>query len=561
MANTVISLLSSGESGNTPLASALADGELALNFADGIIYYKTATGSLGQFRVVEPSGLDGEIQFNDSGVFGSNASLTFDKDTGVLSTSNVTANSIATRSYIQFADGTLQFTANAGSGGGGTITVTFGTQPPTSGNTVGDQWVDANTGSKFEYIDDGDTLQWVEFGPTPFLANTAYTREETDNLFSTITYTKSETDNLLSTKQNTSPVLTTYQNEGVSFRNRIINGDMRIDQRNAGAAVTGGGSYPVDRFRINNTTDGAFSAQQDSSAPPGFTSSLKYTTTTADASLTGTQVSPIFQIIEGTNVYDLGWGTANAQPVTLSFWVRSSLTGTFGGSLRNGNANRSYPFSYSISAANTWEQKTVTIPGDTTGTWLTDNGAGIRLSFSMGSGSDSSGTAGAWNSNNHTSVTGAVSVIGTLNATWQITGVQLEAGSVATPFERRPYPDELRLCQRYYQKTYDIGVVPGTDNTNSYFVEGTFIYTTNSTWGITWRFPVEMRASPTVTFYAGTTSGSLSYAYGTATGIGAVTQFGIGTKSVGAYHNGTATGTSIGQSVMVYGHAVAVSEL
>jgi hypothetical protein len=166
MPNTVISLLSSGESGNTPLASALADGELALNFADGIIYYKTATGSLGQFRVVEPSGLDGEIQFNDSGVFGSNASLTFDKTTGVLSTSNVTSDSIATRSYIQFRDGTRQYTANAGEGGGGgtSITVTFDEHPPSSGNTVGDQWIDSSTGVKFEYIDDGDTFQWVEFG-------------------------------------------------------------------------------------------------------------------------------------------------------------------------------------------------------------------------------------------------------------------------------------------------------------------------------------------------------------------------------------------------------------
>ena len=230
---------------------------------------------------------------------------------------------------------------------------------------------------------------------------------------------------------------------------------MRIDQRNAGAAVTVSGAFPVDRFFINNTTDGAFSAQQDSSAPPGFTTSLKYTTTTADASLTGTQVSPILQIIEGTNVYDLGWGTANAQPVTLSFWVRSSLTGTFGGSLRNGSSNRSYPFSYSISAADTWEYKTITIAGDTTGTWITNNNAGILLAFSMGAGPDRSGTASAWNSNNNKSVTGAVSVIGTLNATWFITGVQLEAGSVATPFERRPYSTELQLAQRYFQQFAD----------------------------------------------------------------------------------------------------------
>jgi hypothetical protein len=237
----------------------------------------------------------------------------------------------------------------------------------------------------------------------------------------------------------------------VGFRNRIINGDMRIDQRNAGAAVTAAG-YTVDRFSIANTTDGAFSAQQDSSAPTGFVNSLKVTTTTADATLTTTQVFILRQFIEGNNVADLGWGTANAKTITLSFWVRSSLTGTFGGALINSSSTRSYPFTYSISVADTWEQKSITIAGDTTGTWLTDTGNGIRVTFSLGSGPDRSGTAGAWAGSNFTSATGAVSVIGTLNATWYVTGVQLEVGSVATPFERRPFGAELALCQRYYQR-------------------------------------------------------------------------------------------------------------
>jgi hypothetical protein len=271
------------------------------------------------------------------------------------------------------------------------------------------------------------------------------------------------------------------------FRNRIINGDMRIDQRNAGSAVTTSGAFPVDRFQIVNITDGAFSAQQDSSAPTGFVNSLKFTITTADTSLTTNQLLVLIQRIEGTNVSDLAWGTANAQAVTLSFWVRSSLTGTFGGALRNGVVNRSYPFTYTISAADTWEQKYITIAGDTSGTWLTTTGVGINVSFDLGAGPDVSGTAGAWNSNNNLSATGAVSVIGTLNATWYITGVQLEVGSVATPFERRPYGTELALCQRYYIK---------------YSGNGTRFYggRTEGTSVAIWQcaLPVEMRAVPTV---------------------------------------------------------------
>jgi len=245
-----------------------------------------------------------------------------------------------------------------------------------------------------------------------------------------------------------------YSGGAFSFKNRLINSDMRIDQRNAGAAVTANGSYVVDRFLVQNGTDGAFSAQQDTSAPVGFVNSIKWTTTTADGTLTTTQQASIQQRIEGTNVSDLAFGTANAKTVTVSFWVRSSLTGTFGGSLRNSASDRSYPFTYSISVADTWEQKSVTIAGDTSGTWLTTTGIGLIVTWGLGAGPDRSGTAGAWNSNNNNSATGAVSVIGTLNATWYITGVQLEVGSVATPFERRPYGTELALCQRYYYRSY-----------------------------------------------------------------------------------------------------------
>jgi hypothetical protein len=235
-------------------------------------------------------------------------------------------------------------------------------------------------------------------------------------------------------------------------RNRIINGSMVLDQRNAGASVTfNDETFPVDRFRGHCTQSSKLTAQRSTTAPAGFINSLLLTSSSAYSVGAG-DIFVLGQAIEGFNVSDLGWGTANAQTVTLSFWVRSSLTGTFGGALRNSAGNRSYPFTYTISSANTFEQKTVTISGDTSGTWLTDSGVGIRLVFSLGAGSTFSGTAGAWAGSNFWSATGATSVVGTSGATFYITGVQLEAGSVATPFEHRQYGQELALCQRYFQK-------------------------------------------------------------------------------------------------------------
>jgi hypothetical protein len=274
------------------------------------------------------------------------------------------------------------------------------------------------------------------------------------------------------------------------FKNRIINGAMMIAQRGT-TAVTTNNAFPVDRFTIGNGTDGSYSAEQNSSAPAGFVNSLKFTTTTADTSLASTQSIRIEHRIEGNNVADLGWGTANAQTVTLSFWVRSSLTGTFGGSIVNSATDRSYPFSYIISSANTFEQKTITVAGDTTGTWLTDNGIGLRVYFGLGAGADRSGTAGAWNSNFNVSATGAVSVIGTLNATWYVTGVQLEVGSTATSFDYRPYGTELALCQRYYGRFQGTGAFAGASF-------GTGIANNSAQAAITLQFPQTMRAAPTI---------------------------------------------------------------
>jgi hypothetical protein len=241
---------------------------------------------------------------------------------------------------------------------------------------------------------------------------------------------------------------------GSSFlRNRIINGDMRIDQRNAGASVTvntGNQNFSVDRWWGQGTaSSGVFTMQRSSVAPAGFSNSLLVTVTTADSSLAANDLYDIAQFIEGFNVSDLGFGTASAQTITLSFWVRSSVTGTYGGALGNNAATRGYPFTYSISAANTWEYKTVTIAGDTSGTWTTDNTIGLRVYFGLGVGSTFSGTAGSWSSSFPLSATGATNLMATNGATFYLTGVQLEVGSAATPFERRQFGQELALCQRY----------------------------------------------------------------------------------------------------------------
>jgi hypothetical protein len=245
------------------------------------------------------------------------------------------------------------------------------------------------------------------------------------------------------------------------FRNRIINGGMVIDQRNAGASITVNNSNinrSVDRWWGSGTaSDGVYTMARSTSTPPtGFTNFLRVTVTTADASIGASNTYYMGSTIEGLNVSDLGFGSANAKTITISFLVRSSVTGTFSGSLLNGAENRSYPFTFSISAANTWETKSVTIAGDTTGTWATDNTAGMVLTFDLGNGSNWRATAGSWVGAGEYGATGAVTLISTLNATFDITGVQLEVGSVATPFERRPYGIELDLCYRYYEKMQSV---------------------------------------------------------------------------------------------------------
>jgi hypothetical protein len=263
------------------------------------------------------------------------------------------------------------------------------------------------------------------------------------------------TSGIGSTVQAYSAQLQSYATNGVAMKNRIINGAMVIDQRNAGAAITVNSttaSFAVDRWKsVGQSADGVYTLQQVSDAPVGFNFSLKATVTTADASIGASQFYNIFQIIEGFNWADLNWGTANAKTVTYSFWVKSSLTGTMGGSLYNSTADYCYPFTYTISAANTWEYKTITIVGSTAGTWVgATNGTGVNVNFSIGDGSSRLGTAGAWTASTATGATGQTQVISTLSATIQWAGVQLEVGTQATSFEYRQYTTELQLCQRYF---------------------------------------------------------------------------------------------------------------
>jgi len=293
----------------------------------------------------------------------------------------------------------------------------------------------------------------------------------------------------------TANILSQLGSAGVStgFKNRIINGAMVIDQRNAGASVTpasGAGSYTVDRFFVYVNQASKLTAQQNAGSvtpPVGFSKYLGITSSSA-YSLGATDVFQLTQSIEGNNTYDLAWGTANAKTVTLSFQVYSSLTGTFGGAILNYAQTRSYPFSYTISSANTWTTISITIAGDTGGTWVGASSAGaLTVSWGLGVGSTYSGTAGSWSGSTYYSSTGATSVVGTNGATFYITGVQLEVGTTATNFDYRSYGTELALCQRYYQ-TFNLA-------TNYTWVTGSGLQTTP----FYCAFPVVMRATPTYT--------------------------------------------------------------
>lgn len=272
------------------------------------------------------------------------------------------------------------------------------------------------------------------------------------------------------------------------FENRIINGSMTIDQRNAGVAVTVNGTalFTLDRWIVEDGSSAILSVQQVVDAPAGFYYSLKANATTATGTVSATQYDVITQQIEGYNVADLDFGNANAKTITVSFWVKASVIGQYSLTLTNDVATRINPQSYTINVANTWEQKSVTFTGDITGTWLKTNGRGLSVNFYTVLGSTYLGVAG-WNGSSIYGVTGQSNAFATIGNTFQITGVQLEVGSQATSFDFRDYGRELILCQRYTR----------------YVNTGTFGFVANTTTVGFFPTYMNMRASPTGSLTAG----------------------------------------------------------
>lgn len=289
-----------------------------------------------------------------------------------------------------------------------------------------------------------------------------------------------------------SKILPASQEQFAGARNLLINGAVTIDQRNSGSSLTVNANsefYAVDRFMgIGVSSDGVYTLQRVTDAPDDFTNSVKATVTTADSSIPSSGRYIIRHKLEGNTISQLNLGSSAAKTFTLSFYVKSSLTGTFGGSVLNGAQDRSYPFTYTISSANTWERKTVTIAGDTTGTWPTDNSKAMQIGWSLGVGSDYLNTAGAWVGSQEWGATGETAVIGTLNATWHMTGVQLEVGDTASDFEHRSFADELARCKRYFQD-YN-----GAIFYSSYGATANYV---------TVQLQPEMRATPAITGLAG----------------------------------------------------------
>jgi hypothetical protein len=319
---------------------------------------------------------------------------------------------------------------------------------PTAGNLVAGELAINTADGKLFYKDSSGVVQTIATKASAALG-TSTTGSGATVLQTSPTITTPVIDKITTSVANTS----LGAGNASIMKNRLINGDMRISQRNGTSVVTpttSADGYPVDRFNVAVSQNSKLTCQQSTTAPAGFVNSSLITSSSAYSVASG-DVFMIRQQIEGSNISDLAWGTASAKTVTLSFWVQSSLTGAFGGALQNSAGNRCYPFTYSISAANTWEQKSVTIAGDTSGTWLTTPGIGITLLFGLGVGSTYSGTAGAWTASAIYAPTGATSVVGTNGATFYITGVQLEVGSSATGFEYRMYGTELANCQRYYE--------------------------------------------------------------------------------------------------------------
>jgi len=438
---TPINLYYSITGGNTPTVGNLSLGELAVNLADQKVYTLNSAGN----SVITLVGTLGNQNANSVSITG-----------GTINGTTIGASTASSGAFT---------TLSASSTVSGTGFSTYLSSPPAIGNTA------ANTGA-FTTLSASSTVSGTGF--STYLASPPAIGGTTPaaGSFTTLTATKFNSASTF------------------NFKNRIINGAMEIDQRNNGASITPNYSYTVDRWFVANTQTGKLTAQQNAGSvtpPAGFINYLGLTSTSAYSVGSG-DTFYLVQKIEGLNVADLAFGTSSASNVNLSFKVYSSLTGTFGGALQNSASNRSYPFSYTVSSANTWTNITISIPGDTSGTWLTTSGVGIQVIFGLGSGSTFSGTAGSWASGNYNQPSSTVSVVGTNAATFYITGVQFEAGNIQTTFDVRDYGRESYLCYRYCETA--------TTPTNySVLVNASFVNYVSRTIG----FQAIKRASPTVT--------------------------------------------------------------
>ena len=330
------------------------------------------------------------------------------------------------------------------------------------------------------------------------------------------------------------------------MRNKIINGNMVINQRGyTNISPLSSTGYCCDRFKVGQGTAGSWSAYPSYSNPPansGHPAALVFSSLRT-GSISSGDANYIYQGIEGYNIVDLQWGSSSAKPVTLSFWFYSGATGTYSGSLVNGAGTLSYPFTFSIPSSTTWTQISVTIPGPTSGTWYNDNSAGINVYFDLGSGSTLRTTAGSWTSGNYVGVTGATQYpTNTLTGTIQITGVQLEAGSSATPYERRPYGQELALCQRYY------AAWAGTANSTGYpcIGVGSVVSSTQALCHIP--LPVTPRLTPTLGF-----TGTVNMYNGSAYPLTSIsTTYTTSPSSVMALFTASSATFSTGQCITCY---------
>lgn len=336
------------------------------------------------------------------------------------------------------------------------------------------------------------------------------------------------------------------------FRNKIINGAMEISQRGTSFAAAANGAYTLDRYVYSNSTGGVVTITQDTASVPStneFQYALKVAVTTADTTILTGDYCDVGHKIEGYNVRDLIGKT-----FTLSFWVSSSKTGTHCVSFRNAGFDRSYVTEYTINSANTWEYKSVTVTGGliTAGTWLWTNGMGLFVDFCLAMGSTFYTTANAWQTGNFNATSNQVNCLDAIGNVFALTGVQLEVGNTATPFEHRPYGTELALCQRYYEKTYSQSVTPGSIEGSTAVFDG--VGASGNAWRTGYTYKITKRAAPTITTYSPTTGAS-----GKADIIGVAQTYNITTPTDSQF-NGFGAGSASGNYYVAY-HWVAVAEI